>query len=554
MLKSLELENAGPASSMTLELAPRLNLLTGDNGLGKSFLLDVAWWALTRRWPQEVNRRMTSGFPARPLDRTESAFIRFKGQGKTRPVQSEWEYSRKDEAWLSTRGRPWLPGLVVYAHADGSFSVWDPARNYWKQQGNTDIQGEWPAYVFTETEVWDGLWGHVDSRMIPVCNGLLSDWSAWVGAKNDDNARIMASVLRALSSPGQNPDGAIEPGPLMRLSVKDSRSIPSINTSYAGPVPILHASSGIRRVCTLAYMLVWTWSEHRIAAELRGEETSPRIIMLFDEVESHLYPRWQRSILTSLLNIGNELQDDIELQLVVTTHSPLVLASAEAWFDPEQDAWFDLDLEGDPPQAHLQRRAYTPRGHCRGLADERGFRLVDGPGQRGSGARDPPCARASPAIRATTRRGNAGPRSVTRSAAGRRSVLGTMERIRGAPRGDSMIPVTPAPEPAAFDGKVRQSGLRAIAELAGEQPTPPRTAGRPYPRVAASRDEIPADKFPPYWREMLDDLMRSYHRICAYLCLYIPRGTGAPSVDHAVAKSRRWDQIYEWSNYRWRAR
>ena len=113
-----------------------------------------------------------------------------------------------------------------------------------------------------------------------------------------------------------------------------------------------------------------------------------------------------------------------------------------------------------------------------------------------------------------------------------------------------MIPVTPAPEPAAFDGKVRQPGLRAIAELAGEQPTPPRIAGQPYAPVAASRDEIPADKFPPYWREMLDDLMDSYHRICAYLCLYIPRGTGAPSVDHAVAKSKRWDRVYEWSNYR----
>ena len=113
-----------------------------------------------------------------------------------------------------------------------------------------------------------------------------------------------------------------------------------------------------------------------------------------------------------------------------------------------------------------------------------------------------------------------------------------------------MIPVTPAPEPAAFDSKVRQPGLRAIAELAGEQPTPPRTAGQPYAPVAASREEIPADKFPPYWREMLDDLMDSYHRICAYLCLYIPRGTGAPSVDHAVAKSKRWDRVYEWSNYR----
>ena len=113
-----------------------------------------------------------------------------------------------------------------------------------------------------------------------------------------------------------------------------------------------------------------------------------------------------------------------------------------------------------------------------------------------------------------------------------------------------MIPVTPAPEPSAFDSKVRQPGLRAIAELAGEQPTPPRIAGQPYAPVAASRDAIPADKFPPYWREMLDDLMDSYHRICAYLCLYIPRGTGAPSVDHAVAKSKRWDRVYEWSNYR----
>jgi recombinational DNA repair ATPase RecF len=27
-----------------------MNFLVGDNGLGKSFLLDAAWWALTRTW------------------------------------------------------------------------------------------------------------------------------------------------------------------------------------------------------------------------------------------------------------------------------------------------------------------------------------------------------------------------------------------------------------------------------------------------------------------------------------------------------------------------
>lgn len=113
-----------------------------------------------------------------------------------------------------------------------------------------------------------------------------------------------------------------------------------------------------------------------------------------------------------------------------------------------------------------------------------------------------------------------------------------------------MIPVAPAPEPAAFDERVRQPGLRAIAELAGERPTPPRTTGRPHGQVADSRENIPPGRFPPYWRRMLCDLMESYDRICAYLCLYIPRGTGAPSVDHAVPKSMRWDQVYEWSNYR----
>lgn len=111
-----------------------------------------------------------------------------------------------------------------------------------------------------------------------------------------------------------------------------------------------------------------------------------------------------------------------------------------------------------------------------------------------------------------------------------------------------MIPVRPAAEPPAFDADVRQPGLRAVAELAGE--TPVRAAGRRYQQVAESREEIPAGAFPPYWREALDDLLESYDRICSYLCLYIPRGTGAPSVDHMVAKSRRWDQVYEWRNYR----
>jgi len=111
-----------------------------------------------------------------------------------------------------------------------------------------------------------------------------------------------------------------------------------------------------------------------------------------------------------------------------------------------------------------------------------------------------------------------------------------------------MMRVELANEPSAFDENVRKPGLRAIAELVGEPSG--RTAGRKFKKVAATRDEIPAEHFPDYWRRALDDLLSSYHRLCAYLCLYIPRGTGAPSVDHMLAKSTRWDSVYEWGNYR----
>ena len=99
-----------------------------------------------------------------------------------------------------------------------------------------------------------------------------------------------------------------------------------------------------------------------------------------------------------------------------------------------------------------------------------------------------------------------------------------------------MMRVIPAPEPDAFDQDVRQPGLRALERLA-----------RDYSR---SKEAIPPSKFPPYWRKSLGDLLASYHRICSYLCLYIPRGTGARSVDHMVPKSTAWYRAYEWDNYR----
>jgi hypothetical protein len=112
-----------------------------------------------------------------------------------------------------------------------------------------------------------------------------------------------------------------------------------------------------------------------------------------------------------------------------------------------------------------------------------------------------------------------------------------------------MIRVHPAPEPADFDEKVRQPGLSAMAELVGEEPL----RKRPGPRrkkLAERREDIPSEAFPPYWTHALDNLLDAYQRICAYVCIHIEKVTGAASVDHLIPKSRAWDHVYEWSNYR----
>lgn len=357
MLKELHLRKVGPCDALDAVFKPRMNLLTGDNGLGKSFLLDIAWWAMTRRWPRDLNKELVSGYVARPTSAKEGS-IEFVVEGKARKsVQYKSSYSPQDEAWIGKAGRPHNPGLVLYAMADGGFAVWDPARNYWKKVGNVDVQERVPAYVFGPRDVWDGL---VDSERGQLCNGLLSDWAGWQ-KENGAAFQLLCRILERLSPSTKD---VLKPGPLTRISLDDVRDIPTLQGAVGKPVPVLHASSGVRRIIALAYLLVWSWQEHQKASELLEEDTAQQIVFLIDEIEAHLHPRWQRTIVSSLLAVTEELAKDAQVQLLVATHSPLVMASLEPHFDFERDGWFDLDIvqHNDVAEVQFAERNFTPLG------------------------------------------------------------------------------------------------------------------------------------------------------------------------------------------------
>lgn len=358
MLEYLKIEGVGPAPEIELEIAPRMNFLTGDNGLGKTFILDIAWWVLTGSWV---------GMPALPhqtISPRGSAKASRKEKEKGRKPRIKYRYlsyeneslfDRSEQSWPFPKSRPIDLDLVVYARSDGSFSVWDTIRNR-EGKGKFYKPERPPAFIFSPDEVWNGL--AKKGTIQKLCNGLIHDWAAWQ-RENGEAFQDLTSVLNCLAPSEKEP---LTPGKLTRISVDDVRDHPTLKMPYGQDVALVHSAAGIRRIVALAYILVWAWHEHLYAVEMFGLEPVRGITFLIDEIEAHLHPQWQRRIVSSLLEVVEALvgDDDLEVQFVATTHSPLIMASLEPHFDKEKDALWELDLVDD--KVEIRKGDWRPRG------------------------------------------------------------------------------------------------------------------------------------------------------------------------------------------------
>ncbi len=81
MISRLHLENLGPMPKLEVDFAPRVNVITGDNGLGKTLMLDLAWYALTRTWPED--RKALPNFGAQKAAVIECAIRGANGKEST---------------------------------------------------------------------------------------------------------------------------------------------------------------------------------------------------------------------------------------------------------------------------------------------------------------------------------------------------------------------------------------------------------------------------------------------------------------------------------------
>jgi hypothetical protein len=329
MLERVALEHVGPASRMELTFAPRLNLLTGDNGVGKTFLLDVVAWAFAGRW---INQ------PPLPHRGGGKPQLLYQFQGH--PPSLATYFPKKEEWWRESSQRQ--APLVLYARANGAFLVSDPFRLENKAPVGSEFDGQVSSlFLIDERGLLQGV---VGKNGVLLTNGLLRDWSTWQFQYPEAFQKFQAALLALSTHPEE-----LRIGKPVRLSTRDAADTPTLGLPY-GEIPITHLSSGMRRIMGLAYMLVWAWFEHRKAAEVLQQPPLRELALVIDEVEAHLHPRWQRSILPSLLAVVRGLMPELRVQLFVSTHAPLVASSLEAHFDDEHDALFEFELTGNEVQ------------------------------------------------------------------------------------------------------------------------------------------------------------------------------------------------------------
>ena len=328
-IKQLEFREVGPARVLKYEPSQRLNLLTGDNSLGKTFLLDGIWWTITRNWIEYAAE------PRRNVERSLPA-IQVILDATIRSIRRRSVYNWDRQIWQTFGRADPVGALGIYARHDGSFLVWDSVSSLSGESGASTTD----HVVLDRDSLWHGKRIKDDQRgMTSICNGVLLDWVNWQtrGSQFAEAFGAFVRCLEILSPPGGQKLEIEEP----IFMPGNEQEIPALAMGY-GTVPIVHASAGVKRVVALAYVLIWSWFRHQRNARLGGRDPFGHLILIVDEIEAHLHPRWQRAIVPAVMEVVEVLSDDLLVQAHIATHSPLVLASAETVFDRLKDSLHHL--------------------------------------------------------------------------------------------------------------------------------------------------------------------------------------------------------------------
>jgi predicted ATP-binding protein involved in virulence len=317
-LKKLDLKNIGPFRNESITFikdqdhlsSPPVTIITGENGSGKTIILDSI-------------RALFAG--VNPPN----------GQGVERKI-----YSNPTDFYLS------LDYLIEEGNRTVSSNSYSPGNQYWLQTEDYQITNQFknnssfkPTWIFdywTSKLATDSF--HVSSLTAANPNGYLS--RALTGAHQNTEVSQLICFFDYLKSSDAKDEKELGLAlfeylkKIIKVSLNNGEfshvartTLEPIIKQNGKEITLDKLSSGnlylIQRLVSLLGQAFAVYSlnkgtDQQIALK---DITDIKGVLLIDEAENHLHPKWQKTFLTNLLTIFPRLQ------IIVTTHSPFIVSS-----------------------------------------------------------------------------------------------------------------------------------------------------------------------------------------------------------------------------------
>lgn len=353
-LDRLTLRNFRCYSECTLDLHPNLTVLVADNGYGKTATLDGIGLALDVFVSEIAHKKQSHGF-----DRSDVRQIRGAERRMAPVLPTEFSATGYLGDAPITWGRT-LPRLGIHRARNTTRDTKDIRRAAHQLRDhadaeNTDATGRmlplvvfygtgrlWSEHRATEKKrtVWPNALGRYSAYL--DCLSSSSSFKAFV-AWFEERANAARSAVSKAYGPGERPHEHLAAVKEAVRTVLEPTGWTSVEWEFPslgpdglpagagflvvehpehGRIPLAFLSDGIRNMVALAGDLA-----HRcVRLNPHLGEQAARLtpgILLIDEVDMHLHPRWQQQVVALLREAFPSMQ------MILTTHSPHVLSTVD---------------------------------------------------------------------------------------------------------------------------------------------------------------------------------------------------------------------------------
>ena len=322
----------------TPPLLPNVNLLLGNNGYGKTTLLKAIALAslgpavadsgifpyrLIRREPRAQKRKkfrkaseavISAGFTAHPQDHI----------GNIKNLESQVTVTRRGDLellrWTHRDDKLWHP--IFSSDSDAFFFVGYGATRRVEKTERTDLGGR-RSSASSRAQRVQSIFEEAYS-LIP-----LNAWLPRFGNKGR-RSQVLGLINRLTGPSHYRFTGKMEDGEYLFERNGLSVPFPALSDGYR---------AFLGWVGDLLYHVCMTCPRGKKLVDNKG-------IVMVDEVDLHLHPKWQMTVLPTL---AKELKN---IQFIVTSHSPLIVGSLE---------WMNIIvMEAGPDQSSVAKRIESP--------------------------------------------------------------------------------------------------------------------------------------------------------------------------------------------------